>query len=441
MAAGRTLGESQMSQTFRAGKMFGASIAALTLTAACSAVGGPLANARTSGGSSSSGSTSDMVRVKGESVPHNSDASGNSKAEADVSLVRDGDYVTVTVTGKRSAPGLVHAQHIHGPGLHECPTIGADANHDGLIDTSEGLPDYGPIVVSLTTTGDTSPKSGLAVDRFPVADANGNYTYERKLHVGDEIPMAIADHLTDFHVVSHGIDTNHNGAYDFSKGPSDLDPTLPQEATVPASCGLIENGHMSSDDHDDMNMDHGMMDMVRVKGESVPHNSDASGNSKAEADVSLVRDGDYVTVTVTGKRSAPGLVHAQHIHGPGLHECPTIGADANHDGLIDTSEGLPDYGPIVVSLTTTGDTSPKSGLAVDRFPVADANGNYTYERKLHVGDEIPMAIADHLTDFHVVSHGIDTNHNGAYDFSKGPSDLDPTLPQEATVPASCGLIK
>ena len=103
--------------------------------------------------------------------------------------------------------------------------------------TSEGQPDHGPIVMSLTTTGDTSPDSGLAVDRFPVA--NGNYTYVRKLAVGTEIPTAIADHLTDFHVVSHGIDTNHNGAYDFSKGPSDLDPSLPQEATVPASCGLI----------------------------------------------------------------------------------------------------------------------------------------------------------------------------------------------------------
>ena len=233
-----------MSRNFRAGKMFGLSVAALTLTAACSAVGGPLANGRASGGSSS-GHDMDMpgmmdkVRVKGEPVPHNKDASGNSKAEADVSLVRDGNFVTVTVTGKRFAPGLVHAQHIHGPGANECPAIGADVNHDGLIDTSEGQPAYGPIVVSLTTSGDTSPDSGLAVERFPVADANGNYTYERKLAVGTEIPAAVADHLTDFHVVSHGIDTNHDGAYDFNKGPSDLDPSLPQEATVPASCGLI----------------------------------------------------------------------------------------------------------------------------------------------------------------------------------------------------------
>ena len=75
-----------------------------------------------------------------------------------MSLARDGNFVTVTVTGKRSAPGLVHAQHLHGPGMHECPTIAADTNHDGLIATLEAAPDYGPIVVSLTTTGDTSPR-------------------------------------------------------------------------------------------------------------------------------------------------------------------------------------------------------------------------------------------------------------------------------------------
>ena len=98
----------------------------------------------------------------------------------------------------------------------------------------------GYFVVSLTTSGDTSPSSGLAVARFPVADASGNYHYVSDFEVGVDIPASVADHLADFHVVSHGIDTNHNGSYDFSRGPSDLDPSLPQEATVPPSCGLIE---------------------------------------------------------------------------------------------------------------------------------------------------------------------------------------------------------
>ena len=109
--------------------------------------------------------------------------------------------------------------------------------------------------------------------------------------------------------------------------------------------------------------------------------------------------------------------------------------------LPDTSEGAPDYGPVVVSLTTSGDTSPASTLAVDRFPTANSNGRYTYTRKLQIGTDIPTSVANDLDDFHIVAHGIDTNHNGMYDFSKGKSDLNPALPQEATVPATCGLIK
>ncbi|MDP9335398.1 MAG: hypothetical protein M3Q30_19120 [Actinomycetota bacterium] len=44
---------------------------------------------------------------------------------------------------------------------------------------------------------------------------------------------------TGVYIVVHGIDTNHNNMYDFSKGPSDVAPALPQEATVPAACGVI----------------------------------------------------------------------------------------------------------------------------------------------------------------------------------------------------------
>lgn len=172
----------------------------------------------------------------------------------------------------------------------------------------------------------------------------------------------------------------------------------------------------------------------------VPHDPMASGHSHTNAKTALVKIGPYVAAFVHVRDAAPGLVHAQHIHGVGMHACPTIGRDANHDGLIDTSEGAVDYGGIVVSLTTSGDATPASGLAVDRFPVADSHGEYSYGRLLRIGTDIPADVAAHLDRYHIVVHGIDTNHNGAYDFSHGPSDLDPTLPQEATVPAACGLI-
>jgi hypothetical protein len=173
----------------------------------------------------------------------------------------------------------------------------------------------------------------------------------------------------------------------------------------------------------------------------VPHNPMASGNSHTSANSALIRIGNYVVATVYVRGAAPGLVHAQHIHGPGLHACPSPARDVNHDGLIDVTEGSVDYGPIVVSLTTSGDATPASALAVERFPTASSSGAYSYARFLRIGTDIPADVASHLSDFHIVVHGIDTNHNGAYDFSKGPSDLTPTLPQEATVPAACGLIR
>ena len=86
------------------------------------------------------------------------------------------------------APKLPHAQHIHGfkQAVSECPTLAASGD-DNLITTVEGQPSYGPIQVSLTTRGDTSPNSALAVDRFPVANAKGSVHYERTFTVPADV--------------------------------------------------------------------------------------------------------------------------------------------------------------------------------------------------------------------------------------------------------------
>ena len=104
------------------------------------------------------------------------------------------------------------------------------------MNTTEGEPSYGPILTSFTTEGDTSPESGLAVDRFPVANEDGTLTYDRTFGV----PANVADRLGEFAVFQHGVDVNGNGVYDEeAAGPSDLDPSLLQEATIPANCGVI----------------------------------------------------------------------------------------------------------------------------------------------------------------------------------------------------------
>ncbi len=144
-----------------------------------------------------------------------------------------GDQLTVKIHTTGLTPNQPHAQHLHIGGTHSCPTISADTNKDGLVSTVEGQPSYGPIMVSLTTTGDVSANSGLAVDRFPKADANGVLDYERTF----TLPAGVtASDVAQSVVVQHGVDVNKSGAYD-GAAKSELDPSLPLEATLPADCG------------------------------------------------------------------------------------------------------------------------------------------------------------------------------------------------------------
>jgi hypothetical protein len=152
-------------------------------------------------------------------------------------LHKEGGKLDAKIYSTDMAPKLPHAQHIHGfkQAVSECPTL-ASSGRDNLITTAEGLPSYGPIQVSLTTRGDTSPASALAVSRFPVASKGGFMSYNRTFSVSDKV----ASNLGRFAIVQHGVDLNHNGRYDFkSAGKSELDPSLPQEATIPANCGVI----------------------------------------------------------------------------------------------------------------------------------------------------------------------------------------------------------
>jgi hypothetical protein len=150
----------------------------------------------------------------------------------------NGTTIDVTMAASGLLADNPHAAHIHfgADARHECPTAGDDADGDGTINTSDGGPAYGPIVVSLTKTGDTSPDSGLAVDRFDTA-AGGEISYERgSIQVSEDVATAVAN--GESVVVIHGVDHNDNGKYD-GKTKSDLDPKLPTEATDPALCGAL----------------------------------------------------------------------------------------------------------------------------------------------------------------------------------------------------------
>lgn len=163
----------------------------------------------------------------------------NASGEAFVDV--QGNKITVTMAAEGLVPDQPHAAHIHfgADARHECPTFAMDDTNpeNGRLTTGEGVPAYGPVAVSLTEFGPTDPGSALAVDRFDTAPG-GDLTYERgSIKVSREVSRAIQTGLAV--VVVHGVQYNDTHAYD-AGGPSDLDPSLPAEATDPAICGVLD---------------------------------------------------------------------------------------------------------------------------------------------------------------------------------------------------------
>jgi hypothetical protein len=125
----------------------------------------------------------------------------------------------------------------------------------------------------------------------------------------------------------------------------------------------------------------------------------------------------------------------------GLGTCPTASAARLHGGhlSISTGDGIRFYGPTLVSLTEWGSTSGvvPNNIDMNRYP---ATGNIEYSRTVTVSH----LTADLIRDGNavIVVHGIDYNNNHIYDFGAlGVSDLDKTLPGEATAPALCGPLR
>jgi hypothetical protein len=172
------------------------------------------------------------------------------------------------------------------------------------------------------------------------------------------------------------------------------------------------------------------------------NNSGATGSAYIE----VSEDGETMSVSVDAADLDLDFVHAMHIHGIydgdlsddpadgsfAASTCPDFSDDANGDGVLTVVEGAGKYGGVLVSLTTEGDTSADSALAIDRFP---AGTSIDYDRDI----TIPSAMKDELARVHVVVHGTDTDDSGD-ETSPIVSSLNPDLPVDATAPALCGTL-
>jgi serine/threonine protein kinase len=147
-----------------------------------------------------------------------------------------GDALAVTLDTNGLLNGQPHAMHIHAGGQGICPPASAARRHNGnlAISTTDGIKFYGPPQTSLTLHGDTSPKSIIDFPRYPSV---GDIRYTRTI----TLPPGVADAIRAGNavVVVHGIDYNHNGIYDNVLDRSELNNSLPGEATAPALCGPL----------------------------------------------------------------------------------------------------------------------------------------------------------------------------------------------------------
>jgi hypothetical protein len=149
----------------------------------------------------------------------------NATGHATVQLHGNVATVTVDTNGLLEA---AHLMHIHG-GTGNCPPASAAVVYHGhrFISASVGDNYYGPVVTSLTQSGDTSPASHLTSSLFPQV---GNIRYERTLTLGPGVARQIRNGLAV--IVVHGIDYDGGKAYDSYLGTG-------VEASAPALCGPL----------------------------------------------------------------------------------------------------------------------------------------------------------------------------------------------------------
>jgi hypothetical protein len=132
----------------------------------------------------------------------------------------------------------------------------------------------------------------------------------------------------------------------------------------------------------------------------------SANNSGANGVAFLTLDLDDKTLTIDAAAIGlePNQEHPFHIHGfadDRPSELPTIHQDTDLDGFVESPEGGPVFGPVLLPLTQddrAAGTSPVEGTP--NFPVADANGvvEFSETYQFDLNDPEQAAVFSELTD-------------------------------------------
>lgn len=150
----------------------------------------------------------------------------NHAGTGQVHLAQLGTRLDVSVSATGIDDG-VHLAHIHGirQAEAECPTLARDADANGLVDIAEGLPDYGPVLRTLSNATN---------------DRGTSLAYERTFKLldnGDAI-ASLGD-LDRYAIVVHGVDVDGDGRATNPDAEGDGADPDDNEVSMPALCGVI----------------------------------------------------------------------------------------------------------------------------------------------------------------------------------------------------------
>jgi hypothetical protein len=145
------------------------------------------------------------------------------------------------------------------------------------------------------------------------------------------------------------------------------------------------------------------------------NNSGANG----VAFLSLDLDDKTLTIDAAALGLEPNQEHPFHIHGfadDHPSELPTINQDTDLDGFVETPEGEPVFGPVLLPLTQDDPTLGTLVPPVDgapKFPIADANGvvefSKTYQFDLNDPEQAASfaELSDGLEGHGIQFHGLE----------------------------------
>lgn len=169
-------------------------------------------------------------------------------------------------------------------------------------------------------------------------------------------------------------------------------------------------------------------------------NSEITG-SETTGTARFVVNGNTVSVTIEVEGAPANVEHWQHFHGFANGDdaqCPTADQDENGDGIIDLIETEAVAGTTMVPFNAA---PAEMDIPTDTYPVADEEGNYSYEAEINLED-LAKVFGEAFDGENIDLEKRVLFIHGVAEDTKLPESVQSLgpIPAQTTLPIACGKI-